>query len=66
MISDRLSQLSCSEEVFKSQQKVYDEALKNAGYTEKLVYTEAKNKKKYPARSRKVIWFNPPFCQDLE
>ena len=39
----------------------YEEALKNAGYKEKLVYKEEKEKETKQKRRRKVIWFNPPY-----
>ena len=39
----------------------YEEALKNAGYKEKLVYTEDKVKKSNRKRLRKMITFYPPY-----
>ena len=68
MISERLSNLSCSESVFRNEIQVYQEALNLAGYTENLVYKEHKNLNP-PQRKRKsrhVIWFNPPFSESVK
>ena len=68
MISERLSNLSCSESLFRNEIQVYQEALNLAGYTENLVYKEHKNLNP-PQRKRKsrhVIWFNPPFSESVK
>ena len=44
----------------------YEEALKNAGYKEKLVYKEEKEKETKQKRRRKVIWFNPPYSANVK
>jgi len=44
MICSRLSNLSSSKEMFEIESLPYEEALKNAGYKENLVYTEDKEK----------------------
>ena len=67
MIANRMSKLSCSEQVFNNEANTYQDALNEAGFTEKLKYTDpanSTNKKK--TRSRKVIWFNPPFSQTVK
>ena len=67
MIANRLSKLSCSEQVFNNEANTYQDALNEVGFTEKLKYTNpanSTNKKK--TRSRKVIWFNPPFSQTVK
>ena len=63
-VSRRLSTLSSNKEIFKNEMPMYNEALVQAGYPDNSIqYYEAKNvsnlKKK--TRSRKIIWFNPPF-----
>ena len=42
--------------------------MKSAGYSEHLVYNKNSHKgpKTQRNRSRKVIWFNPPFCQTVK
>ena len=70
MISNRLSNLSCSPEVFLAEVPVYQEALHSAGYDEKLQYTDKNQQtsqaKQKRTRTRKVIWFNPPFSQNVK
>ena len=62
-INVRLSNISSNEDVFNVEKGVYQEALKEAGYEYELKYHERvlheppKNRK----RTRKVIWFNPPY-----
>jgi len=66
MICSRLSNLSSSREMFEIESPPYEEALKNAGYKEKLVYTEEKEKESKRKRHRKVIWFNPPYSANVQ
>ena len=66
MICSRLSNLSSSKEMFEIESPPYEEALKNAGYKEKLVYTEEKEKESKRKRHRKVIWFNPPYSANVQ
>ena len=65
MISNRLSSLSCSQEVFLAEAPAYQEALNSAGYDEKLQYIHKNTPKKNGLRSRQIIWFNPPFSQNV-
>ena len=68
MIAERLSNLSCSESVFKNESQVYQDALNSAGYTENLIYKK-ENKTVTPRkkqRSRSIIWFNPPFSDSVK
>ena len=44
----------------------YEEALKNAGYKEKLVYKGDKEQKAKRKKRRKVIWFNPPYSANVK
>ena len=69
MISNRLSSLSCSKEVFLDELPVYKEALRDAGYEEDLEFNPPKYEKsstKRNNRKRKVLWFNPPFSQTVK
>ena len=67
-ISKRLSEISSSEEIFKAAIPQYEEALKRSGFNEKLVYTndEDPNAQRRPRRTRKVIWYNPPFSLSVK
>ena len=59
MISNRLSELSCDLDNFKKNIQPYENAIKQSGYKDNLIFSETQLKKK--ARKHKIIWFNPPF-----
>ena len=71
MISERLSRLSSSRDKFEQSKQIYNDALKQSGYKEKVEFippkteneiNERKNKK---LRKRNVIWYNPPYNQNV-
>ena len=67
-IESRLSRLSSNENIFKNAIPVYDEALKRSGYTHELKYQPPKpnqNKNNNKKRKRNIIWFNPPYSQNV-
>ena len=67
MIGKRVSNLSCSREVFENESKPYMDALHQAGYTESLEFNPShQNNDKKKTRSRKIIWFNPPFSETVK
>ena len=61
MISKRISGLSSSEEVFEREKHIYDEALKNSGYTSKTQYIEENETPKKKKRQRNILWYVPPW-----
>ena len=64
-----MSALSSSKEIFDAAKGVHEEALKRAGYMEKLLYKpeEERTSRSRRTRRRKVkAWFNPPFCMSVE
>ena len=68
MIERRINKLSKNEQIFNNHVATYQNALNNANFKHKLKYTEnvkTQTKKKTP-RSRKIIYFNPPFCQSVK
>ena len=65
MISKRLSNLSSSSEVFNSAAPPYQNALKQSGYAEQLQYSKEDQPQKRK-RSRKILWFNPPYSQSVK
>ena len=65
MIGQRISENSCSIEEFNKAAPVYNKALANSGFVEKIVYTPSSNKKKR-SRKRNIIWFNPPFNANVK
>ena len=58
MISNRISDLSSSEEIFKSVAPIYNQALKNSGFTEEIKFSKDRQRRR--TRKRKIIFFNPP------
>ena len=65
MISDRISKISSSKEIFDRAAPTYNEALRNSGYKEKLSYNKTKSKNR-KNRKRNTIWFNPPFSLNVK
>ena len=64
-IEKRLSINSSNEKIFKEATPVYEEALKKSGYDKKLSYTPQKQNKNNKNRKRNIIWFNPPFSNNV-
>lgn len=58
MISNRISDLSSSEEIFNSVAPIYNQALRNSGFNEEIVFSKDRQRKR--TRNRKIIFFNPP------
>ena len=65
MINKRLSDLSCNKEEFDKAKLLYEKSLHESGYKTSMSYaqTEVKNSGN---RSRNIIWFNPPFSQNVK
>ena len=64
MINKRLSELSCNQE-FSTAEPLYKEALSVSNYEASLKFEKPQYNIKRN-RSRKVIWFNPPFSQNVK
>jgi hypothetical protein len=65
MIGRRISDISCNEEEFEKAKGMYEEALTNSGHKGQLEYQDNTNRTKKRQRSRKVIWFNPPYSSNV-
>ena len=68
MINKRLSKLSSNDKIFNSIKKDYDDALTTSGHDRLKGYDKPNldyNSKK-TRRSRKVIYFNPFFCNSVK
>ena len=65
MINKRLSELSCNKDEFDKAKLLYEKSLQESGYKTSMSYaqTEVKSNKN---RSRNIIWFNPPFSQNVK
>ena len=67
IISKRISQISSNEDIFKNAAPYYENVLKASGYQQKLSYqSETLNEGSRRNRSRKIIWFNPPFSINVK
>ena len=68
MIEKRINRLYKNEKIFKNSISAYQNALNDSNFKHKLKYSENKNPqtKKKANRPRKIIYFNPPFCQSLK
>ena len=66
-ISERISKISSNRNIFEESAPYYNEALKNSGYSENIVYIESsQNNPTRNNRRRNVIWYNPPFSLNVE
>ena len=67
MISKRLSNISSNEQLFNESTHDYTSALEASGYTEPLSYQapQQQSPKKKRKRTRKVVWFNPPYSTSV-
>ena len=65
MVARRISDLSSTKEIFSSESAAYNTALKTAGYDVKLQFQEKTSMGKKRARKRNILWFNPPWNDEL-
>lgn len=65
-VNRRLSSISSNEDIFKQAAIPYQEALEKSGYEHKLKYQPNSEPKRKRNRSRNIIWFNPPFSQNVK
>ena len=71
-ISKRISNNSSSKEIFDNAAQVYNESLIKSGYKETLTYCpdeeeeNTDNRKRRKNRTRKIIWFNPPYNKNVK
>ena len=68
-INDRLSKLSSNEEIFDAAVPPYQKAISDAGYSYQMKYqppAASQPPKKNRTRTRRIVWFNPPFSLNVE
>ena len=65
-INKRLCENSANEQVFNAVKPVYENVLYKSGYKSSLKYSEEIHQQSSNKRTRKVIWFNPPFTQTVK
>ena len=66
MVNKRLNNLSKHESEFDFVKQHYENALRNSGYTEDLRYSKTANAKVGKKRRRKIIYFQPPFSEQIK
>ena len=64
-IQNRLSNLSSNEEIFNQATPYYAAALQRSGYDHKFQYTPTTRNQRPKNRKRNIIWFNPPFNNNI-
>ena len=62
----RISSTSSNELIFKNATPPYEEAFKKSGFKCKLNYQPQIAMTKNTKRKRYIIWFNPPFSQNVQ
>ena len=63
-VNHRLNIISSSKEQFDNHTKIYQEELNRCGYKHKLQYNPIQSTNKTSKnRSRKILWYNPPYNQ---
>ena len=65
MINKRLSDLSCNKEEYEKPKPLYETPLNESGYKTTLKYTKTTNLNNRN-RARNIIWFNPPYSQNVK
>ena len=66
MINKRISDLFCNKEEFDKVKSVYESALKHSGHFSSMSYNNSNTQNARRNRNRKVIWFNPPYSQNMK
>ena len=67
MIENRLIKLSKNRNIFDQNAYTYQNALDKSNFKHKLTYKEDFSKqKKKRNRTRKIVYFNPPFCESVK
>ena len=69
-VNKRLCDISSSRVMFEQEVQHYQEALRQAGYSDQLGFKEARSEEDHTSqrrknRRRKVIWFNPPYSENV-
>ena len=66
MVNRRVHDLSCNQEEFDKAKETYQLALGESGYDPVMTYDTNQTKVNRRNRKRKVIWFIPPFSQNVK
>ena len=68
MIEKRLNRLSTDQQTFDNAKHSYQVALRQSNFKHKLKYENKTNPvdKKKRKQTRKIMFFNPPYCQSVK
>ena len=66
MVEKRSQSISSDEAVFNNAKLTYEETLKRSGFETKFDYKKNESTTRRRSKKRKIIWFNPPYCQSVE
>ena len=66
MVRYTISDLSCNKEEFDKVKSVYNSALKDSGHFSSMSYNNSNTRNARRNRNRKVIWFSPPYSQNMK
>lgn len=66
IVNKRLSGLSFDETEFDKAKTIYENALSSSGFDSNLTYENNQQNHRRRTRSRKIIWFNPPYSQQVK
>ena len=66
MLAKRLSLLSCNRDEFSKAIPDYVEAMRRSGHSCEFEYENDPNCKSRKARKRNIVWFNPPFSENMK
>ena len=65
-INKRISTLSSDKQVFDDAVQAYQNALGHSNFSHKLEYMPQDTRKQRRNRQRNIIWFNPPFSENVK
>ena len=67
-MSTRISKLSCDSNGSNKFSQLHSDALKSSGYNKNIQFVRNQNQgvNKGRNRSRNIIWFNPPYSQNVQ
>ena len=65
-IEKRISETSSKKDIFDESIKLYEDSLKESGFSEALNYIALTTNKKRKNGKWKIIWFKPPFSKSVK
>ena len=66
IINKKISDFFCNKEEFDKVKFIYESALNDSGHFSSMSYNNSNTQNARRNRNRKVIWFNPPYSQNVK